>query len=110
MKTAIAADMTVIAGDINEMKREGENIAKTVIVETDVTEPDGGGCKNQELLVLRGICSEVSGVASVVLSLRMGVSSPKLLRSRLKLLMKRLIKEAEVLLRYMSRVRRVRLP
>ena len=51
MKTAIAADMTVIAGDINEMKREGENIAKTVIVETDVTEPDGGGCKNQELLV-----------------------------------------------------------
>ena len=30
-------------------------------------------------------------------SLRMGVSLPKLLRSRLKLLMKRLIKEAEVL-------------
>jgi hypothetical protein len=28
-----------------------KNIAKTVIVETDVTEPDGGGCKNQELLV-----------------------------------------------------------
>jgi hypothetical protein len=40
---------------------------------------------------------KVAGVASVVLSLRMGVSSPKLLKSRLKLLMKRLIKEAEVL-------------
>ena len=33
----------------------------------------------------------------MLLSLRMGVSSPKLLRSRLKSLMKRLIKEAEVL-------------
>jgi hypothetical protein len=39
----------------------------------------------------------------------MGASSPKLLRSRLKLLMKRLIKEAEVLLRNMSCVRRVKL-
>ena len=46
----------------------------------------------------------------MLLSLRMGVSSPKLLRSRLKLLMKRLIKEAEVLLRNRSCVRRVRLP
>ena len=45
----------------------------------------------------------------MLLSLRMGVSSPKLLQSRLRLLVKRLIQEAEVLLRNMSCVRRVRL-
>ena len=46
----------------------------------------------------------------MLLSLRVDVSSPKLLRSRLRLLVKRLIKEAEVVLRNMSCVRRVKLP
>ena len=52
-----------------------QNIAKTTIVETDVTEPDGGGCK---ITTVEASAVKVAGVASSVVLLQWRLRSSTL--------------------------------